>query len=71
MKISNKSDLTYENDTYKLADSFLFQRRSKTDLKNALDSTELQCKIEEFKNMKFENNQTSINKANTLLSDTI
>ena len=24
MKISNKSDLTYENDTYKLLDSFLF-----------------------------------------------
>ena len=51
--------------------NFLFQKKSKIDLKNALDSTELQCKMEEFKNVKFENNQKSINKANTVLSDII
>ena len=71
MKISNKSDLTYENDTFKLPDSFLFQKKSKIDFKNTLDNTELQCKIEEFKIMKFENNQESINKANTLPSNII
>ena len=31
MKISNKSDLTYENDIYKLPDSCLFQKKSKID----------------------------------------
>ena len=34
MKISNKSDLTYENDTYKLPDSFLFEKKSNIDFKN-------------------------------------
>ena len=71
MKISNKSDLTYENNAYKLPDSFLSQKKSKIDFKNAFGSTELQRKIEEFRNMKSENNQTSVNKANTLLSDII
>ena len=36
-----------------------------------MDSAELQHKIIEFKNTIFENNHTSINKANTLVSDII